>query len=279
MDPSEAPSTASTVYTPLSNLCVLSRFIRKRSGGKRINNESRIDTKRGGALVTFVDSIDCDDLRIILCIQFEPGAGFQEVAALKSALIDSPNALHSVESVGSFDFLIELAPRDLPSFDEWRKTYWPQLSKVVARCETSFVCKRHVRRTDGEQALWVRTGDGLKRVDLAAIDKLVADGDYVQIYGNGQKWLLHSTMHSLRSNLSNDFVQLHRSLIVRRGFIDRLSHHGRSWTAHLRDGSLERISKSHVAEVLDVTRSSVATPDSSTILRFGEQAKTRLTKS
>ncbi|HEV2594075.1 MAG TPA: LytTR family DNA-binding domain-containing protein [Sphingomicrobium sp.] len=234
--------------------------------------------QRGGALVTLVDTIDCDDLRVVLCLQFDPGAGLQEVAALKSALIDSPYALHSVESVGSFDFLVELAPHDMPSFDEWRKRYWPKLSKVVTRCETSFLCKRYVRRRDVEHALWVRSGDGLKRVDLAAVDKIIADGDYVQVFGNGQKWLLHSTMHKLRSELSHDFVQLHRSLIVRRGFIDRLSHRGRSWNAHLRDGSLERISRSHVTEALDVTRSSVVTPDSSTILQFSDQTPPRLTK-
>lgn len=235
--------------------------------------------QRGGALVTLVDTIDCDDLRVILCFQFEPGAGLQEVAELKSALINSPHAVHSVESVGSFDFLVELAPRDMPSFDEWRKSWWPKLSKVVARCETSFLCKRYVRRKDVEQALWVRSGDGLKRVDLADVDKIIADGDYVQVVGNGQKWLLHSTMHKLRSELSQDFVQLHRSLIVRRSFIDRLSHRGRSWTAHLRDGSLERISRSHVTEALDVTRSSAITPHSSTILPFTDRALARLTKS
>lgn len=228
--------------------------------------------------MTFVDSIDCDDLRIILCIEFEPGAALHEVAALKSALIDSPHALHSVESAGSFDFFVELAPHDMPSFDEWRKTYWPHLSKVVARCETSFVCKRHVRRSNTDQALWVRSGEGLTRLDLACIDKIAADGDYVQVFGNGQKWLLHSTMHSLRSTLTADFVQLHRSLIVRRGFIERLSRHGRAWTAHLRDGSVERISRSHVTEALDVARSAAVTPDSSSILRLTDQPALRLTK-
>jgi hypothetical protein len=207
--------------------------------------------------VTYVDSIDCDDLRIILCIELEAGAPPKEVAAFKSALIDSPYAVHSVESAGSFDFLIELAPHDMPSFDEWKKTYWAPFAKVVERCETSFVCKRYVRRDQEDRSLWVRSGDGLKRIELAAVDKVAADGDYVQVFVDGQKWLLHATMHALRSSLgTSDFIQLHRSLIVRRGFIDRLSHQGRTWTAYLRDGSFERISKSHVAEARDATRSS-----------------------
>jgi DNA-binding LytR/AlgR family response regulator len=125
----------------------------------------------------------------------------------------------------------------------------------------------------------VPSGDGLKRVDLSTVDKIIADGDYVQVFGSGQKWLLHSTMHKVRSELSHNFVQLHRSLIVRRGFIDRLSRNGRSWDAHLRDGSLERISRSHVAEALDGTRSSPPMPDSSTILQFDDHTMTRLTKS
>ena len=96
----------------------------------------------------------------------------------------------------------------------------------------------------------------------------------------GHHWLLHSTMHSLRSRLEGDeFLQLHRSIIVRRGFIDRLAHQGRSWIAYLRDGSVERISKTHVAEALRATRSPISEPQSSTIVHLGEAPELRLAKS
>jgi DNA-binding LytR/AlgR family response regulator len=230
--------------------------------------------------VTYVDSIDCDDLRIILCIEFDPRASPSEIAALKAALMEEPSALHSVESAGSFDFVIEIAPHDMAAFNRMMKRFGAQFAELAARCETSFVCKRYVRRSSDDGALWVRSGDGLQRVDLHTVDKIAADGDYVQVFADGRKWLLHTTMHALRRNLSTrDFVQLHRSLIVRRGFIDRLSHQGRSWSAHLGDGSLERISKSHLSEALDATRSATIAPESSTIVGFGDGPELRLAKS
>ena len=230
--------------------------------------------------MTYVDSIDCDQLRIILCIEFEPHAPPQEVAALKAALVDSQDALYSVESAGSFDFLVELSPSGMASFNEWLKSFSTPFAKLVARCEECFVCKRYIRRTGGDRALWVRSGENLKRVDLAVVDKIVADGDYVQVYAEHQKWLLHSTMHSLRARLdTEEFLQLHRSIIVRRGFLDRLSHQGRSWSAHLRDGSIERISKAHVAEVLRATRSPPPMAHSSTRAHFSDPSLLRLAKS
>jgi DNA-binding LytR/AlgR family response regulator len=230
--------------------------------------------------VTYVDSIDCDELRIILCLEFEAHAPPHEVAAFKSALVDSQDALYSVESAGSFDFLVELNPSDMASFNDWLKEFGSAFAKLVARCEECFVCRRYVRRTGGDRALWVRSGESLKRIDLAVVDKIVADGDYVQVYAEQQKWLLHSTMHSLRARLdTEEFLQLHRSIIVRRGFMDRLTHHGRSWSAHLRDGTTERISKAHVAEVLRVTRSPPPVSHSSTRVHSDDAALLRLAKS
>jgi DNA-binding LytR/AlgR family response regulator len=86
-------------------------------------------------------------------------------------------------------------------------------------------------------------------------------------------------MHALRSKLNGrDFVQLNRSLIARRGFIERLSHQGRTWMAHLRDGSVERISRSHTAEVLEEIRSPSDLRESSNLIHFGEPPGPRLAK-
>jgi DNA-binding LytR/AlgR family response regulator len=230
--------------------------------------------------VTYVDSIDCDELRIVLCLEFERHAPPHEVAALKTALVNSGDAFYSVESAGSFDFIIELSPSDMAAFNDWKKSFGSAFAKLVARCEECFVCKRYVRRKGGDRALWVRSGDSLKRLDLAAVDKFVADGDYVQVFADHHHWLLHSTMHSLWTRLDDqDFLQLHRSIIVRRGFIDRLTHRGRSWTAHLRDGSVERISRTHVAEALRATRSSTVESQSTTIVHLGDAPELRLAKS
>ena len=230
--------------------------------------------------MTYVDTVDSDELRIVLCLQFEQHASPAEVSALKAALIDCPNSLHSVESTGAFDFLVEVAPPDMGWWNKWLKTLAFPLAKLVRRCETSFVCKRFVRRENGERPLWVPTANGLMRIEQSAIDKIVANGDYVQIVSRGQQWLLHGTMYALRGTLrSRHFVQLHRSLIVRRGFIDRLLHAGRQWTARLNDGSCERVARTHVAEVLEATRLATVIPESSNVVRLNEGERFRSAKS
>jgi hypothetical protein len=230
--------------------------------------------------MTYVDSVDCDELRIILCLEFEQHASPTEVSALKSAMIDSANTLHSIESTGAFHFVVEVAPPDLAWWNKWLKTLASPFAKLVARCETSFVCKRFIRREKGERPLWVPTANGLMRIEQSAVDKIVANGDYVQVVSNGQQWLLHATMHGLRGMLgSPHFVQLHRSMIVRRGFIDRLSRSGRQWTAELSDGTSERVARTHVAELLEATRLATAEPESSNVVQLGDGNRLRSAKS
>jgi len=218
--------------------------------------------------VTYVHSSDCDELRVILCLEFDPHAEPNRVSELKNAVIDSPNTLHSVEVTGDFDFMTEIAATDLGWFNRWWKSLASLVAAVVNRCEKSFVCRRFVRRSKDEHALWVRRGDELKRIEHSLIDKIIADGDYAHVYSEGQSWLLHATMHSLFERLSGGhFIQLHRSIIVRSGFIDRLVHDKEHWIARLRDGTSERVARSHVAETLKMTHSSTNAATSSNSLQ------------
>ena len=221
--------------------------------------------------MAYLDSIDSEGLRIILCLEFDPHAEPEQVAELKAALIDSPNTVHSIESTGDFDFLTEIAAPNLGWFNRWWKTLARLLATTVRRCEKSFVCRRFIRRKQSDLAIWVRAGDQIKRIEHALVDKIVADGDYARVYSHGQSWLLHATMHSFVERLSpQQFVQLHRSIIVRAGFIDRLVHEGRHWDACLRDGTKERVAKSHVAETLRLTHSTSHGAESSKIAPVGE---------
>lgn len=230
--------------------------------------------------MTYVHSSDCDELRVILCLEFEPHAEPETVAAFKNSVIESPNTLHSVEVTGDYDFMTEIAAPDLAWFNSWWKTLAKLASAVVRRCEKAFVCRRFVRRPKDEQALWVRCGDELKRIDHAFVDKIVAEGDYARLYSQGQTWLLHATMHSLFERLSSrDFIQLHRSIIVRCSFIDRLRREGDHWTAQLRDGTTSRVAKSHVSETLKMTHSSPEHAESSNRGRVTDERSLRLTKS
>jgi hypothetical protein len=226
--------------------------------------------------VSYVHQSDCDELRVILCLEFDPQAEPDDVAALKSAIVESSHTLHSVETTGAFDFMTEVAAPDLGWFNRWWKSLANLIANVVSRCEKSFVCRRFVRRPKDENALWVRSADELKRVDHSLIDKVVADGDYVRVYSQGQSWLLHATMHSLFQRLSgSQFVQLHRSIIVRNGFIDRLAHENSHWVARLRDGTSERVAKSHVTETLKMAHLPMAEEHSSNVRRLVDPQTTR----
>jgi hypothetical protein len=209
----------------------------------------------GSSAVTNIHCIDCNDVRVILCIRFDPQASPRDVASFKAEVIDCPATLYSVESAGAFDFMAELAPPDMASFNAWMKSIRDPIARVVKQLEASFVCRRFIRRRKDDQALWVPSTDGARRIDALLIDKVTAEGDYVRVHSRGEAWMLHATMRSLRDQLgSADFLQLHRSIIVRQGFITRLRHQDRHWIAQLGDGSIERVARSHVPEILQLRR-------------------------
>ena len=214
--------------------------------------------------MTYVQSVDCGELRIVLCLEFDSHATPREVSALKTALIESPNTIHSVECTGSFDFLMEIAAPNLGWFNGWLKGLAEPLATLVSRVETSFICRRFIRRPKDDRALWIPCGDGRKRLESSRIDKIVAEGDYARVHSGQDSWLIHVTMHALLEKLSSKrFIQLHRSIIVRRDFIERLVHEGRHWIVRLRDGTLERVAKSHEVETLEMTHWPMKAPDSS----------------
>ena len=209
--------------------------------------------------MTYVHQSDCEELRVIVCFEFVPQAEPEDVAALKAAIIDSSNTLHSVEVAGDFDFMTEVTGPDLGWFNKWWSGLAKQISAVVRRTETSFVCRRFIRRPQDEHALWVPWQNEFKRLEHSSIDKIVAERDYARVYSEGRFWLLHTTMHSLFHRLGDkEFIQLHRSVIVRSAFIDRLVHENGHWIAHLRDGSTERVARSHLTQALKMAHASTA---------------------
>jgi DNA-binding LytR/AlgR family response regulator len=194
---------------------------------------------------------DAADLRVIVCVAFKRSAPPDQVSALKKAVIACPSTLHAIEVTGTFDFMMELAVPDIATFNERLNVVAPSVASLVERYEVNFVSNRLIRKNGGEQAIWVPCVDGMQRLDCAAIDKVAAEGDYMRVHSDGHSWLVHSTMRSLVQRIaSDDVIQLHRSMAVRAGFIDRLVHDGGRWFARLHDGTRERVAKSHVVETL-----------------------------
>lgn len=197
-----------------------------------------------------------DGLRIIVCFRFDPRAPVDEVAALKQWLIDDGRTRHSVEVSGAFDFMIEIAISDFASYQDWSQERAESFARLVSRQESNFVCRRFVKdRPAYKHHLWTSSPDGMRRVECDLIDRICAEGDYVRVHSADNSWLLHTSLSKLVEDLDPaEFIRLHRSIVVRISSIIRLIHRGRVWFALLEGGRIQRIAKSHVAEVLHTLR-------------------------
>lgn len=218
-------------------------------------------------------TIAADGLRVIICVAFDHRAAPHEIAACKASVVNCPSVLNCFELSGSFDLMFEAVIPDMAAYSAQLSLCAGAVAKFASRYEANFVCKRFVRADAAERAIWVPSEDGLMRLDCSIIDKVSAQGDYVLVHSSGRSWMVHTTMQEMEEKLGReDFLRVHRSTIVRHGFVERLCHKGRTWTARLNDGSVERISNSHVADVLAKLRagSSVAQRTSSKPVRHAE---------
>lgn len=198
-----------------------------------------------------VHEIVGNDLRVIVCLAFDHRAQCDEVTAFKKCILDCPQVLHSIELSGTFDFILEVSLPNIAAYHAALVARAEPLAKLVARYEASFVCKRFVRHCREERVIWVPCRHGLQRLDCALIDKVLANGDYMEVSSENHRWLIHTTMKALTAKLDpEDFILIHRSALVRRGFVERLLHHGNQWVARFCDGSEHPIAKNHVAATL-----------------------------
>ena len=218
--------------------------------------------------MALVEVAPSDEMRVILCLKFDRRAAFDAVANFKQSLLDHPCVVHSVESSGAFDLVVEAAVRDFTAYHGLLDDYADELAGLVERQEASFVCRRFERSAEHAVAIWVPCRDGRRRVECATIDLVRAEGDYVRLYCGEQDWLLHDTMHHMRQLLDSEtFLTLHRSTIANVRFIERLVHRRHYWVAILADGREQRIAKSHVVATLAALRTDSSIPEADQAMR------------
>lgn len=220
-----------------------------------------------------VEVTPSDEMRVILCLQFDRRAPYDAVSKFKQNLLDRECVVDSVEALGAFDYMIEAVLRDFAAYHALLDDFADELATLVERQEASFVCRRFKRSADRDQAVWVPCRDGRRRVNCTTIDVVRAEGDYVRLHCGAQSWLLHDTMHHIRELLDPDtFLTLHRSTIVQADFIKRLVHRRHYWVAILDDDTEQRIAKSHVVAVLAALRtdSSIHGAESAMRRQLGE---------
>lgn len=211
---------------------------------------------------------DDEGLRAIVCLTFDHRAPADGVRQFKDCLIECPQIETYIEVSGTYDLILQIHMNDLTDYRARVESIRELIQKYVARYETNFVLKlsQHNAATEsGDQHIWVKCEEGFRCIEFSQIDRITAERDYVRIHTGDSNCLHHSTIRKMLEVLSGNFLQLHRSSIVRRGFIERFIHEKKAWRARLKDGTLVKVSKSHVNEVLTMigSHSSSTVPRSS----------------
>lgn len=192
-------------------------------------------------------------LIVIACLAFDHRAPTDGLQRFKACILQCPQVERAMEVCGTFDLIIQGRCSDVAEFNSGMERLRAPLSLFVTRIETSFVARTMDRPAQENESgsLWLPCKDGRRRVEYRQIDKIVAEGDYMRVHVGEWNCLVHHTMAKLREQLTSpEFIRLRRSCLVRTGFIERLTHEGRRWTARLKDGTHVPIAQTSVAQVV-----------------------------
>lgn len=98
------------------------------------------------------------------------------------------------------------------------------------------------------QEFWVPHRSEMIRIATLDIDRIEAERDYMRLHLGARSFLLHQTITELERRLDpTQFVRLHRSTIVRKDRISRLSHDGMGvWHAVMADEERIRIGRTYL---------------------------------
>jgi two-component system response regulator AlgR len=143
---------------------------------------------------------------------------------------------------------------DLEAVDYVLKPVAPErLERAIARA----AARRSIRQRGEPEWLsefWVPYRSELLRINVADVDRIDAERDYVRLHvgqknGAGRSYLLLQTVSGLEARLDPErFIRLHRSTILRRDRIKGLRHDGLGvWLAELEDGSQVRIGRTYLS--------------------------------
>ncbi|MGC6329478.1 LytR/AlgR family response regulator transcription factor [Rhizorhabdus sp. FW153] len=124
-----------------------------------------------------------------------------------------------------------------------------RLARAVQRVvERRKAPSEQVTSSEYAQEFWVPHRSEMIRIAAQDIDRIEAERDYMRLHVGQRSFLLHQTITELERRLDpTRFVRLHRSTIVRRDRIARLSHDGMGvWHAVLTDEEKIRIGRTYL---------------------------------
>ena len=101
------------------------------------------------------------------------------------------------------------------------------------------------------EELWVPHRAELLRIEVAQVQRIDAERDYVRLHVGDRSYLLLQTIAGLEARLDpQQFIRIHRSTILRRECIRGLRHDGLGvWSIELDDGEALRIGRTYLAKV------------------------------
>ena len=167
------------------------------------------------------------------------GAGGMPVTVFASAYVEF--ALRAFEAC-ALDYLLK--PFDEERFakalDRAREAVRARRGAADPRLDALMQFLQSPGRADYPQLLAVKTGDQYRFVDVADIDWIEADGNYIRLHIGKSERLVHKTLTEMEDRLLDPqrFVRIHRSTIVN---LSRITHveplfHGELSVA-LKDGT------------------------------------------
>jgi two-component system response regulator AlgR len=124
-----------------------------------------------------------------------------------------------------------------------------RLGRAVARViEQRRAPAEDMPASEHAQEFWVPHRSEMIRIAAQDIDRIEAERDYMRLHVGSRSFLLHQTISELERRLDPArFIRLHRSTIVRRDRISRLSHDGMGvWHAVLTDEQRIRIGRTYL---------------------------------
>lgn len=97
----------------------------------------------------------------------------------------------------------------------------PRLSQAVLKLKASFDAAGG--GDDKKEHVFLKTGDGYKRIKIEDITYVEALGDYVQIFTADTKFIMNGTLKNAYSKLPGDiYKRVHRSYIVNMTKIEKI---------------------------------------------------------
>jgi two-component system response regulator AlgR len=198
----------------------------------------------GEAALRLVDALKPDLLLLDIAMPGLDGMGVAQALARQET---SPAVIFCT----AFD-QFAVAAFDIAAVDYLLKPVSPErLSRAVGRAGAAIRTGAGPAKTSSRwtEEFWVPWRSEMVRVAARDIDRIDAERDYMRLHVNGRSLLLHQTISELERRLDPElFIRLHRSTIVRRDRIARLSHDGMGvWHAHLADGEAIRIGRTYLA--------------------------------